>query len=165
MNGYLLSIVGTVLLSSLLTVIIPSGRTSAVIKGVAKLACVLIIVSPVLKFFQSGQFPDFSTGVLGEKFSQSVITTDESFIEYYSELRIIQAQEELEKELFDKDQAKAEISFLWEKEKEQVGKYYEREKIKITRIFVRFLEDYSQEKKSKIAQRLKEEYGSEVWIE
>lgn len=165
MNGYLLSIVGTVLLSSVLTAIIPSGRTSAVIKGVAKLACVLIIVSPVLKFFQSGSFPDFSTGISATDFTQTVIWTDESFIEYYSELRISQAQETLEKELLDVYQVETEVSFVWEKEKEQVGKYYERENIRITCICVKFLGNYSEEKKTEIAQKIREEYGSEVKIE
>ena len=50
LNDYLLCVIGTVLICSILTAIAPEGKTSAVIKGVARLTCVLAIISPVLNF-------------------------------------------------------------------------------------------------------------------
>ena len=47
MSSYLLIIVGSVLLSAILTAVIPSGKTANVIKGVTKAVCLLAILSPV----------------------------------------------------------------------------------------------------------------------
>ena len=54
MNAYVLSVIGTVLISAVLTAIIPEGKTSKVIKGIARLACVLVIVTPIVQFFVKG---------------------------------------------------------------------------------------------------------------
>ena len=53
-SGYLLTIIGTVLVCSLITAIAPEGKTTASVKGVAKLVCTLAIISPVLRFFKTG---------------------------------------------------------------------------------------------------------------
>ena len=56
MNGYLISVVGTVLLCALLTAILPEGKTANLIKAVAKLACLVAIIAPVPAFLQQSSF-------------------------------------------------------------------------------------------------------------
>lgn len=110
MNGYLLSVIGTVLLSAVLTAIAPNGKTAFVIKNVAKLACLLVIVSPLLTYVQQEK----KGGDLKNNSRKEVINTDESFIQYYSEMKVRQAEETLEKELFEKLSLSCNLAFSWD---------------------------------------------------
>ena len=165
MSGYLLSIIGTVLLCAILTAIVPQGKTSGVVKGVAKLACVLVIVSPVLRFFKTGEI---NGGLLKNSptfFPQSSIQTDEKFIQYYSELRVRETESALQEEILELYSAKVNVSILWECGKELVGKYYETEFIKINQICIKCLEDLSKEQKESMWEYLTKNYCREVLIE
>lgn len=164
MNGYLLSVIGTVLLSAILTAIVPEGKTSSAIKGVAKLACVLAIVAPVLEFFQGG-----SEKLGGEKtsqsiFSESVIQTDEAFIKYYSEMRIRETEDALETEISEKYGAETNVTLEWLLETERVDGIYESDAIRITRIRIR-IDDETEEVGQMIADYVKKNYCSEVLLE
>ena len=116
MNGYLLSVIGTVLLSAVLTAIAPNGKTAFVIKNVAKLACLLVIVSPLLTYVQREK----KGGDLKNNSTKEVINTDESFIQYYSEMKVRQAEETLEKELLDKFSLSCNLAFSWELLKDEI---------------------------------------------
>ena len=52
LKGYVFGVIGTVLLSAIIAVSLPEGKTSITVKSIARGLCVLIIVSPVLSFFQ-----------------------------------------------------------------------------------------------------------------
>lgn len=158
MNGYLLSVIGTVLLSAILTAIVPEGKTSSAIKGVAKLACVLAIVAPVLEFFQSGGSKLGTKKSSTSIFSESVIQTDEEFIKYYSEMRIRETEKALERELAEKYGAETEVTLEWSSETEET------DGIRITRIRIR-LEDETEEVGQMIADYVKKNYCSEVLLE
>ena len=92
MNSYIFSIIGVVLISSLLTAIIPEGKTTAIVKNMAKLLCLFVIISPILQFFHK-------TGVAVSKknyqaiLDDSVIELDEEFIKYYSESTILYVED------------------------------------------------------------------------
>ncbi len=165
MSGYLLTVMGTVLLCTLLTAIAPEGKTSATIKGIARLACVLTIVAPVLQFFKSGSLQS----LFGEEgknfFSQTVITEDESYIQYYSETRVSQTQTALEKELYEKYAIETEIIFEWKMETETFAKLYETELLKIERIRIGLSKDVTEEVKNAVGLYVTENYCSEVLIE
>ena len=49
LSGYLLCIIGTTLVSSILLAILPEGKSSSMVKGMAKLVCIVSIVSPIPK--------------------------------------------------------------------------------------------------------------------
>ena len=77
MNAYVLSVIGTILLSAIITAILPDGKTNSVIKGVSRLACVIAIVMPILTFFQSG---DWSAGeIFKEDFSKMSLAEKQKF--------------------------------------------------------------------------------------
>ena len=51
MKAYILSIAGIVLLTAVISVISPHGKMGAFLKGVSKLAILVVMVSPVASFF------------------------------------------------------------------------------------------------------------------
>lgn len=165
MNGYLMSVIGTVLLCAILTAIVPQGKTSGVIKGVAKLACVLVIVSPVLRFFKNGGMSGNSTENAPTFFPQTGIERDENFIQYYREKRVHETETALEKELFNLYATETEVSLQWTTERESVWKYYETERIKINGIRVQCTQETSKEIRENMWEYLTKNYCSEVLIE
>ena len=165
MSGYLLSIIGTILLCAVLMAIVPQGKTSGVIKGVAKLACVLVIVSPVLRFFKTGEIGGNSTENSPTFFPQTSIQTDESFIQYYSELRVRETEGALQKEILGAYGIETDVSIRWEKVTHTVGKYYETERIKINEIRIKCAKEPSKELKESMWEYLTKNYCSEVLIE
>ncbi len=164
MSGYVLSVIGIILISAILTAVLPSGKTSSVIKGVTRLACVLVIVMPILVFFQSGEWKIGKTFFPGD-FSESVIQTDETFIQYYSEMRVREAERKLEEALFEEFSVNVNVTLRWEIETSEYASYYEDEKIKITRIYVVNDKKQTEEVERAMWGYLTKNYCSEVLIE
>lgn len=167
MSGYLLSIVGTVLLSAILTAIIPNGKTSAMIKNVAKLACLLVIVSPLLGIFQSfsdgedtGEFFDENRESF---FLKTVIQTDEDFIKYYCNMRIENAETALESQLESEYALCGNVELSWAYEGD--NELFEADKIKVTNIYIQTKNETSEEDKKRVWEYLTKNYCSEVLIE
>ncbi len=156
MSGYLLSVIGTVVFSSLITAVMPEGKTSGLIKAIARIACVLAIVAPVLTFLRNGAFGLGYDKKSQTIFSQSVIEGQEEFIQYYSEMRVMQSQEALVKELFQRYGLETDVSLKWE---------LEDGKIKITRIEVYTYEKANGEIVKNMSEYLMKNYCSEVLIE
>lgn len=152
MNGYLLTVIGTVLIAALLTAIAPDGKTSGLIKAIAKSACLLAIVAPIPSYLNSGN-SDEKNGDLQTIFSQTVIETDEDFIKYYSEMRIRATAQALEAELKEKFSVMASVELEWTNESDE---------IKITKIIVR---TENGEANTAMWEYLTKNYCSEVMIE
>ena len=143
MNGYLLSIIGTVLLCSIITVIIPSGKTAGTVKGIAKLVCVLAIIAPILRFFKTGELDWTKSDGDKENFSKTVIEIDQSFIQYYSESRVRETERQMETLLEEEFNIETAVSLRWEFESETVASRYEWERIRIKQIYVKMPENLS----------------------
>ncbi len=165
MNEYLLSVIGTVLLCSLLTALAPEGRTSIVIKGIARLVCVLAIIAPVLRFFKTGDLGEFNEENPDNFFSESVIEGEESFIQYYSELRVREAELALEKELSKQYALTADVALEWRLIKDEFGGYYAVDCIQIVRVRIDVSQEVSKEVKENVASYVTKNYCSEVLIE
>lgn len=156
MNEYLLSIVGTVLLSAILTAILPDGKTSGLIKGVTRLACTLVIISPIVTLFQSETGSFLETKKSDDIFSQSVIDAEQTFIHYYSELRVRETEKALAREIAEKQEIEVTVSLEWTREKED---------IRIDKICVKTYKQEDEEVLKKVWEHLTENYCSEVLIE
>lgn len=166
MNGYLLSVIGTVLICSIITAITPDGKTSSVIRNVAKLACTVAILAPILVFFKTGEINEGGESKnTGGIFSQTGIQTDEEFIQYYCEFRVEETQEKLREELVEKFQVQTQINFLWEIREDKVAGLYLSENIFIQEIQIFCLEQTPQEEKEKIENYVKNTYGCGVRVE
>ena len=158
MNGYLLSIAGVVVLSVILSSVLPNGKTSGLIKSIMRMACILAIISPIITFFYSG-----SLSVSGVKnsdaiFSQSVIEQERAFIHYHSEMRIAETERALEKEILTQFSVETSVALSWELETDY-------DLIKITQIRVMTKEQKEGEVLEKMWEYLTKNYCSEVLIE
>ncbi len=156
MSGYLLGVIGTVLFSALLTAIMPEGKTSGLIKAIARITCVLAIVAPVLGFLKTGSLSLSYDKKSQTIFSQSVIEGQEEFIQYYSEMRVTQTQEALEKELLQKYGVQTVVRLEWT---------LEEDRIKIIRILVDTEGKADKEIVKTMSEYLTKNYCSEVLIE
>ena len=157
MSAYLLVIVGSVLVSAILTAVIPSGKTANVIKGVTKAVCLLAILSPVPEILAKSGWLEENENY----FSQPVIQTDTSFIKYYSEMRIQNAEELLEKEILDKYSLGTDVTLIWQYADANI----DTDNIKILQICVQILQPYDGERKMEVKEYLMKNYCSEVMIE
>ena len=147
MSEYLLSIVGAILLSAVLTSILPEGKTLGMVKSVAKLVCVLVILSPFGKWLKN------PIQITENYFSQSVIKIDESFIEYCRENAIAQAEEQIEEEILQ--------NFLLQSDVEFICKIGQDDGVSVTQMIVRIKGGECQE----VEKYLTEKYGYEVRME
>ena len=170
MSAYLLSIIGIVLLTAILSAVLPDGKTVKFIKGIAKLCCLAVILAPVLGFFKEASdgkinFPFFS--------SETVIETDGAFIDYCSTKRIENAETELEKKLEEPFSVRVGVTLLWEycgsiAEGEEDGylSVYEGTEIKITKVLVKDAEgNIDGEVRERMKAHIVEKYGCEVEFE
>ena len=158
MNGYLLCIIGTVLLSSIIASVLPEGKTAKVIKGIAKLVCLLAIIAPIPRFLKGwkgeNQNPE-------KNLSEKVISTDESFIKYYCEMRIENVERELEAEILEKFSVSAQTNISWWFN----GDAIDVDNVQIREISVKLAEGTSMERKNAVYEHLTQNYCSEVLIE
>ena len=164
MNGYVIGVIGTVLIASILTMIAPEGKCTATIKGVTKLACLIVLISPIPKLVGDENFFDVFRGESAEKtdgfFKDDGINADEPFIEYYCKLRIDQTQTALEKELVSQFKVSADVTLDWE----FVGET-DVDGMKITKITVKPRQTVEEEVQRKMCSYLTDAYCSEVLIE
>ena len=164
MNEYLLSIIGTVLLSAVLTAIIPEGKTSAVIKNITKFCCILIIIFPILQFFHKGSASDIDVFKSENFFGETVIQSDEEFINYYSELRIRQTETAMEKELEELYSVSTTVCLECDIQQNEIL-FYQTQDIKIVKIIVKTERECGEEVQNAMWEYLTKNYCSEVLIE
>ncbi len=165
MNGYLLSVLGTVLLCAVLTAIVPEGKTSATIKGIARLACVLAIVAPVLRFFKTGDVESIAIEKEENFFSQTGIDGEESYIKYYSDERIRNAEKALRAELKDKYEVETDVKVEYSLTVEDIYELYPSTKICVERIRIQTQSQVGEEVKRAMWLYVTENYCSEVLLE
>ena len=165
MREYLLSLIGVVLLSAILTGILPDGKASALIKSVMRMVCILSIISPILTFITSGSLSVASGKNSVTNFSETGIQLDGSFIHYYSEMRISETEKALEQELLGRFSVETSVKIAWEMVSEEVGKNTSIEVVKITQIRVEMIGRQEEDVIKRMWEYLTTSYCSEVLIE
>ncbi len=153
MSDYLLCVVGIVLFASVLLAIVPSGKTSEMVKAIARLACVITILAPIVQFFVGG-------GDFGTFFVESSIQTESDFIQYCSKTRVEEAEALLEEKLEDEFGVQVDVDCIWHIEKTQEG-MYEGQEIRIEKVFVKTITEQSSDWKQTIEAFILKEYGCE----
>ncbi len=98
MTDYLLSIVGIVLISTILTNVLPPGKSATLIKNIVRLCLYLVILSPAYHFFQN-ELSNGEKNFFQNYFSENVIQTDRDYIDYCSEKSIGETQRLLAQKL------------------------------------------------------------------
>ena len=152
------------LISAVITALIPEGKTATVIRNVAKLACTVAILAPILDFFKTGELDKGGelTKTATENFSKNSIETDEEFIQYYCEIRVRETERALEQELAESFGVSAKVTLSWEIYVEEIYGLYDEQAIRIKAVKIlpqRTIEVATQEK---IGEKFKECYGCEV---
>ena len=97
MAEYLLKITGIVLISTVLTNVLPTGQTSVLIKNIIRLCAYIAVLSPAVDFFSDYLSSDGKN--FQNYFAEDVIQTDNSYIQYCSEKTIENAERSLEEYL------------------------------------------------------------------
>lgn len=164
LNTYIFSVVGIVLISSFITAVSAEGKTAGMVKGMTKLVCLLVILSPIFQLLiknQKGNNENFYQDIFG----YSVIEMDNHFIEYYSETTVSYLEDRLEKEVYEKYDFSVNISIDWAYEEDNSTDIYDLAKIKINQIIISEKQALSEEDKSILWEYLTKNYCSEVLIE
>ena len=107
MKAYILSVCGAVIISALVVILLPDGKTGKFINGILKLFCLLVMLVPLFGFIR-----DFRIEQRGEVASE--IALDENFIDhFYGE---IAAEEEamLKKRLEKEYSVTLSVQIGWE---------------------------------------------------
>ncbi len=165
MNGYLSGVLGTVLLCAILAAIAPEGKTSATIKGVARLACVLAIVAPVFRFFSTGDIQSLAIENNENFFSETGIDGENGYIKYYSDERIQSAEKALQEELKDKYEVDTKIEIEYSLTVENIYELYPATMIQVERIRIQTQAQVREEVKKEMWLYVTENYCSEVLLE
>lgn len=108
--------------------ILPEGKTAEIIKSIARLACTVAILSPILSFFVDAECFDFF-------FKKTVIDTDKAFIEYSSKLHVDSTETMIENQLRERFECEVDASIEWSLQTTKNGQYSV-EKVRIDNILV-----------------------------
>ena len=155
MKEYLFSVIGVVLLASVLLTIVPEGKTPAVIKGTTKMACLLVIVSPIVQYFYVQAKDEKKVDTVGMFFQESVIDEDVEFIQYNYEIRVRLMERALQQELQELYAIDAEITLRYELA----------DTIQVTAICVKPTSVIKEDVKTAVSEYLEKKYCSEVLLE
>lgn len=164
MNGYVLTVMGTVLISSILTMLAPNGKCSSLIKNMTKLVCLVVLIAPIPNLLGEKNLFD---GIRGENTEQAdvflkddSINVDEEFINYYCELRVRETQTALKKDILARFNVVADVILSW-----GFVDGTDVDGLKITKITVKIPQTVEEGIKKKMCTYLTDNYCSEVLIE
>jgi hypothetical protein len=152
-----LSVVGTVLLSSVLVAIIPSGKTSDLIKAILRTACIVVILSPATKLFV--ELKNNSS-----IFVESSIETHNDFIEYSCTRRVEETEKLLMEELSEEFDGIHSVTFSWALAEVNQGRYLV-EEIQVNEILVETKFAFSSQKIEEVKAFLLKKYGCESSVQ
>ncbi|MBE5752677.1 MAG: hypothetical protein E7343_01245 [Clostridiales bacterium] len=152
MTNYLLSVVGIVLISTVLTNILPLGKTTSLIKNILRLCAYLAVLSPIFEFANNGL--NNGGNFFENYFSETVINTDESYIEYCSSKSINETERLIENRLKEEYSIDSTVTLVVEKVNESAD-------LKIEKIIVE-INDISSEKQEEIKMDFKKEFSVDI---
>lgn len=112
MSEYLMKIMGIVLIAVILTNLLPTGKTSVLIKNNLRLCMYLCMLMPAFDFFISlkENNPSSVSEIFTNYFSETVIPTDELYIKYCSEISVENAENCIEKKILEKYGVTSEVT-------------------------------------------------------
>lgn len=101
MKTYILSIAGVVLLTAVISIVVPNGKMGKFIQGVGKLLTLTVMIAPFATLF-TGKKGDLS-------FASETIVTDESYLVSCARILSERDEEEIKKALNDEFSVTAEV--------------------------------------------------------
>ena len=94
MQSYILSIITSILLVSVCSIILPEGKMGKYIKSIFSLVIIIVMVNPLLNFFNTNNFTELSLNNSVEYYN------DENYLDYVFNKRIENTTKNVENVLF-----------------------------------------------------------------
>ena len=107
MQAYILCVCGAVIISALVTLLLPEGKTGKFINGILKLFCLLVVLVPLFGFFKELKNPDFPD-------SSQEASLDDGFIDYAFDVRAKEDGEKIDKTIADEFSVVVSSSVAWD---------------------------------------------------
>lgn len=107
MQAYILSVCGAVIISALVTLLLPEGKTGKFINGILKLFCLLVVLVPLFGFFKELKNPGFPD-------SSQEASLDDGFIDYAFAVRAKEDGEKIDKTIADEFSVVVSSSVAWD---------------------------------------------------
>lgn len=120
MSGYLLALLGVIILGVLIDVIIPSGSTSKYISGIFAIVVMFVMISPVLKWIKS----DYK---LSDYFTTADIELNDKLLYNINDNKFNALESDIEKELLDNGYSNVDIDIQFD---------IDADNVKITQVLV-----------------------------
>ena len=108
MKAYIWAVCGAVIISALAAILLPEGRIGKFIKGILKLFCLAVMLTPLFALF--GQF----TGAPPQSGTAAETELDGAFIDYMFGRRAEEEARELEKLLEEEFSVAVAAEILWD---------------------------------------------------
>lgn len=102
MSGYLLSLLGVIMLGVLIDIILPSGTISKYISGIFAIVVMFVMISPVLTFIKN----DYK---LSDYFTSSDIQINEKLLYSINNSKLNAVGQQIQKELSDNGYSNVEV--------------------------------------------------------
>lgn len=103
MQGYILGVCGAAILSALITILLPEGRTGKFVTGILRLFCLLVLLLPLFSLAES-----FSFTLNGKA------EPDRAFLEYMCEERAREEEQDFEALALEKLDAEVDVTLTAE---------------------------------------------------
>lgn len=103
LKAYILAIAGVILLSAVVSVLLPQGKMNGFIKGMAKLLVLAVIVTPFISYLQKGEFD----------FAANEINLDAAYLTESAALAATKTEEDIQIFLLEEYEIVAEASVTY----------------------------------------------------
>ena len=108
MKEYILAVCGAVVISALISLLLPEGKTGRFIGGILKLFCLLVMLVPLFQMFEQFTIPENGQEVSSE------YEPDEDFLLYVYEKQAEAREEEIEEIVEKEFSVDVSTDVLWE---------------------------------------------------
>lgn len=106
MSGYILNVVGAIVIATIASLIIPSKKTGKMIEGIIKLCVLLVMVSPIINLTEGIKLDEIFT-------TEATINYDSEYLEYVYKNKALQDEKDLKTIIEKEFEAKCDCSVLW----------------------------------------------------
>lgn len=108
MKEYILAVCGSVVISALITLLLPEGKMGKFIGGILKLFCLLVMLMPLFQMFEKYRPWDGEVETSGE------CEPDENFLMQAFKLQAEMREREIEEEIAKEFSVDVDAELLWE---------------------------------------------------
>lgn len=108
MKEYILAVCGSVVISALITLLLPEGKMGKFIGGILKLFCLLVMLMPLFQMFEKYHPWDGEIETSGE------YEPDENFLMQAFKLQAETREREIEEEIAKEFSVEVDAELLWE---------------------------------------------------